>query len=103
MADLSFPNAASAELSHVRRGLTVRFLFAYNITHRRSEKEGPAVIGYEQAFQPRSQFSLYSSKNEPPPARFFKATPPARAEAQIRSILTRDSRASSTFHRILFS
>jgi hypothetical protein len=36
--------------------LTFRFLFAYNITHRRSEKDGPPPIANAQAFQPRMLF-----------------------------------------------
>lgn len=61
------------------------------------------MIGYGKAFQPRSQLSSQFSQNKVSLTRFFKAGPPARAEAQIRSILTWDSRGTSTFHRIRFS
>src|SRR5579875_220834 len=65
------------EFSSLDYSSFVRLYFA----NRRSEKDGPAVIGYEEAFQPRSRFSSYSSKNERSPARFFQAGSPARAQA----------------------
>src|SRR5579883_1920681 len=104
MADLRRLDAAAApDCPTISSPLTFRLFFAYYSTHRRSEKEGPAVIGYEQAFQPRTRFSSHSSKNELSPAQFFKAGPPPRTQAPIRSILKPDSRESSRFHRIRFS
>lgn len=38
------------------RALDISLFVRLQYSHRRSEKDGPAVIGYEQAFQPRSCF-----------------------------------------------
>ena len=57
MADLRCLNAAATpDFPTISGGLTFRLFFAYHSTYRRSEKDGPAVIGYEQAFQSRSCF-----------------------------------------------